>query len=94
MWLIALLFIEITFAYIIGATCRGVINGVVVLLLCWILVPNFSIHNYALTLIYLFTVSWTFGALGVIIGIFAKSWDQIGSFTTFVFMPLSIFFGH
>ena len=29
----------------------------------------------------------------MIIGIYARSWDQIGSFTTFVFMPLSMLGG-
>ena len=28
-----------------------------------------------------------------IIGVYARSWDQIGSFTTFVFMPLSMLGG-
>ena len=42
---------------------------------------------------YLFTVSWAFGAMGVIVGIFAKTWDHIGMFTTFVFMPLSMLGG-
>jgi len=46
-----------------------------------------------LTLAYLIIVSWTFSALGVIIGVYARSWDQIGSFTTFVFMPLSMLGG-
>ena len=57
--------------------------------------PNtiFKIQNYPLTLAYLIIVSWTFSALGVIIGVYARSWDQIGSFTTFVFMPLSMLGG-
>ena len=31
--------------------------------------------------------------MGVIVGIFAKTWDHIGMFTTFVFMPLSMLGG-
>ena len=83
---------EISLAYILGATVRGIINGVVVFILSWVL-ADFTINNYLLTLIYLTTVSWAFGALGVIVGVFAKTWDQIGSFTTFVFMPLSMLGG-
>ena len=83
---------EISLAYILGATFRGLINGIVVFMLSWIL-ADFHIQNYLLTVVYLVTVSWAFGALGVIVGIYAKTWDQIGSFTTFVFMPLSMLGG-
>jgi len=84
---------EISMAFTIGGMFRGVINGILILLLSKLLVPEFTINNYGLTLIYLITVSWAFSALGVIIGIYARSWDQIGSFTTFVFMPLSMLGG-
>ena len=84
---------EISMAFTIGRMFRGVINGILILLLSKLLVPEFVINNYMLTLLYLITVSWAFSALGVIIGIYARSWDQIGSFTTFVFMPLSMLGG-
>ncbi len=83
---------EISVAYIIGATCRGLINGVMVILLSMIL-TDFTINNVFLTCLYLVTVSWAFGAMGVIVGIYAKTWDHIGMFTTFVFMPLSMLGG-
>jgi len=83
---------EISVAYIIGATCRGLINGIMVILLSMIL-TDFTIDNVFLTCLYLVTVSWAFGAMGVIVGIYAKTWDHIGMFTTFVFMPLSMLGG-
>ena len=83
---------EISVAYIIGATCRGLINGMMVILLSMLL-TEFTIDNILLTGFYLITVSWAFGAMGVIIGIYAKTWDHIGMFTTFVFMPLSMLGG-
>ena len=92
---------EISMAFTIGGMIRGVINGILILLFSALLInyylddPNtvFQIQNYPLTLAYLIIVSWTFSALGVIIGVYARSWDQIGSFTTFVFMPLSMLGG-
>ena len=84
--------LEISLAYIIGAMCRGIINGVLVIIMSMIL-TGFSIDDLGLTVLYLFTVSWAFGAMGVIVGIFAKTWDHIGMFTTFVFMPLSMLGG-
>jgi len=83
---------EISVAYIIGATCRGLINGVLVILLSMVL-TDFTIDNVFLTCLYLVNVSWAFGAMGVIVGIYAKTWDHIGMFTTFVFMPLSMLGG-
>jgi len=83
---------EISLAYIIGATSRGLINGMMVILLSMLL-TGFTIDNILLTSLYLITVSWAFGAMGVIVGIYAKTWDHIGMFTTFVFMPLSMLGG-
>ena len=83
---------EISLAYIIGATCRGIINGIMVIILS-VFLTGFSIDNILLTCLYLTAVSWAFGAMGVIVGIYAKTWDHIGMFTTFVFMPLSMLGG-
>ena len=49
---------EISMAFTIGGMFRGVINGILILLLSKLLVPEFTINNYGLTLIYLITVSW------------------------------------
>ena len=93
--------LEISMAFTIGGMIRGVINGILILAFSALLInyyldnpgTTFEIHNYPLTLAYLIIVSWAFSALGVIIGVYARSWDQIGSFTTFVFMPLSMLGG-
>tara|TARA_B100000945_G_scaffold320488_1_gene330710 strand:- start:1149 stop:1910 length:762 start_codon:yes stop_codon:yes gene_type:complete len=83
--------LEITLGYIIGGTFRGVLNGILVIFLSWLLTGFFP-SNLLLTLIYLFTVSWAFSGAGVIIGILAKTWDSIMVFTNFIFTPL-IFLG-
>ena len=54
---------------------------------------GFTIDNFLVTFILLFTVSWTFSAFGCVIGIIAKSWDEIAIFTNFVFMPLTFLGG-
>ena len=38
-------------------------------------------------------VSCAFGAIGVIVGIVSKTWDSVGVWGTFVFMPLSMLGG-
>ena len=83
---------EISLGYIIGGAIRGLICGLGILIIC-LFMTDLKIENYLLTFIYLSTVSWTFSAFGVIIGIYAKSWDEIGTFTNFVFMPLTFLGG-
>ena len=61
--------------------------------MCFLIAPGFEIHSYMATLIYITLVSWTFSSIGVIVGVFAKSWDHIGVFTTFIFMPLTMLGG-
>ena len=83
---------EISLGYIIGGAIRGLICGLGILIIC-LFMTDLKIENYLLTFFYLLTVSWTFSAFGVIIGIYAKSWDEIGTFTNFVFMPLTFLGG-
>ena len=86
--------LQVSLGYIIGGAMRGLICGLAILIMC-IIMPNsdFNIDNWFLTMLYLLTVSWTFSAFGVIIGVIAKSWDEIGSFSNFIFMPMTFLGG-
>ena len=86
--------LQVSLGYIIGGSMRGLICGLSILIMC-IIMPNtdFKVDNWFLTLLYLLTVSWTFSAFGVIIGVIAKSWDEIGSFSNFIFMPMTFLGG-
>jgi ABC-2 type transport system permease protein len=86
--------LQISLGYIIGGAMRGLICGWAILVMC-IIMPNtdFNVDNWFLTMLYLLTVSWTFSAFGVIIGVIAKSWDEIGSFSNFIFMPMTFLGG-
>ena len=53
---------------------------------------EFQIENWLLTFAYLFIVAWGFSGAGVIVGIFAKSWDSIMVMTNLIIMPL-VFLG-
>jgi len=83
---------QISLGYIIGGALRGMICGLGILIIC-LFMTDLKIINFPLTIFYLLTVSWTFSAFGVIIGIMAKSWDEIGSFSNFVFMPMTFLGG-
>ena len=83
---------ELSLSFIIGGMMRGIMNGFAIILTCWIL-TDITINNYFLTFFFIGIVSFTFGAVGVIIGIISKTWDQVGVFSNFVFMPLSMLGG-
>jgi ABC-2 type transport system permease protein len=83
---------EISMGYVIGATIRGVLNGVLVIIIGWIL-SGFIVQNWLLTFVYLLSVSWTFASVGVIVGVSASTWDHIGVFTNFIFLPLTFLGG-
>ena len=85
--------LEISIAYIIGGAIRGIINAASIIVLSYLIADGFTIDNYFMTFIYIFIVSWAFSALGLLVGIYAKSWDHIGVFTNFVFMPLTMLGG-
>ena len=84
--------LQISLGYIIGGTLRAMICGIAILVMC-MFITDFRIINFPLTIFYLLTVSWSFSAFGVMIGIIAKSWDEIGSFSNFVFMPMTFLGG-
>ena len=83
---------ELSMSFIIGAILRGVVNGILIIITCS-LFTNLTIANYSLSLFFLVVVSCVFGAVGVIVGIVAKTWDSVGVLGTFVFMPLSMLGG-
>ena len=83
---------ELAIGYMIGGIIRGFLNGILVIILGW-LITGLTIDNLPLTLLNLTLVSWAFSALGVIVGIYAQTWDHIAIFTNFVFMPLTFLGG-
>ena len=46
---------ELSMSFIIGAIFRGVINGVLIILTCWLL-TSFTIYNYTLSFLNLFFI--------------------------------------
>ena len=84
--------LQICLGYIIGGAVRGLISGLGIIIIC-IFLTDFTINNYLLSIFYLIIVSWTFSAFGVIIGIYAKTWDAVGSFSNFIILPMTFLGG-
>ncbi len=84
--------LELSIGYMIGGIIRGVMSGILVISLAWLL-ADVMIVNIPLTILNLILISWAFSALGVIIGIYGQTWDHIAVFTNFIFMPLTFLGG-
>jgi len=84
--------VEIALAYIIGGTVRGFINGLLVMLLGLFLV-GMPIQHPILTLGFILLVSWTFASMGLLLGQWAESWDQLAMLQNFFLTPLSFLGG-
>ncbi|SVA82604.1 uncharacterized protein METZ01_LOCUS135458, partial [marine metagenome] len=78
---------EIAFAYIVGGAVRGLVNGVLVLLLGVILI-DLPVTDLIGTLAFIFLVSWAFSSMGLVLGQLAESWDQLAMMQNFFLTPL------
>ncbi|HDY75808.1 MAG TPA: ABC transporter permease [Candidatus Marinimicrobia bacterium] len=84
--------LEICLAYIIGGTVRGVVNGVLVMLV-GVLLVDMPIEQPLATIGFIFLVSWTFSSLGLLLGQLADTWDQLAMMQNFFLTPLSFLGG-
>ena len=84
--------IEIALAYIIGGTIRGMVNGILVLLVGVILI-DLPVYSITGTLVFIFLVSWAFSSMGLVMGQLAESWDQLAMIQNFFLTPLSFLGG-
>ena len=84
--------LEISLAYIIGGTVRGVVNGILVLIL-GVLLTDLSVADPLGTVAFIFLVSWAFASMGLILGQIAESWDQLAMMQNFFLTPLSFLGG-
>jgi ABC-2 type transport system permease protein len=83
---------EIALAYIIGGTVRGMVNGILVLIVGVVLI-DLPVHDIAGTLLFIFLVSWAFSSMGLVMGQIAESWDQLAMIQNFFLTPLSFLGG-
>ena len=84
--------LEISLAYIIGGAVRGMVNGILVLLL-GVLLIGMPVTDPAGTVAFIFLVSWAFSSMGLLLGQLAESWDQLAMMQNFFLTPLSFLGG-
>ena len=76
----------------IGGTVRGMVNGILVLIVGVVLI-DLPVHDIAGTLLFIFLVSWAFSSMGLVMGQIAESWDQLAMIQNFFLTPLSFLGG-
>ena len=84
--------LEISLAYIIGGTVRGMVNGILVLFLGMILI-GMPVKDPLGTIAFIFLVSWAFYSMGLLLGQLSESWDQLAMMQNFFLTPLSFLGG-
>ena len=84
--------LEISLAYIIGGTVRGMVNGILVMIL-GILLIGMPVHDLFGTIVFIFLVSWAFSSMGLLLGQLSDSWDQLSMMQNFFLTPLSFLGG-
>ena len=84
--------LEISLAYIIGGTVRGMVNGILVLFLGMILI-EMPVKDPLGTIAFIFLVSWAFSSMGLLLGQLSESWDQLAMMQNFFLTPLSFLGG-
>jgi len=83
--------LEMIIGYILGAVIRGIIVGLGIFMIA-VLFGAASIAHPFLIFFYIISVSAIFGLLGMLVGLWAKGFEQLNVLNTFVITPF-IFLG-
>jgi len=84
-------YLEIVLAFVIGAVIRGLIVGILIFMVSMFFV-ELSFHNIFLTLFMIVITSIIFASIGLIVGLWAREFEHLELFTTFLITPL-VFLG-
>ena len=83
---------EMILGYVIGAVARGVVVGLGVLGIA-VFFGAAHLSDLFIFLLYMVAISAVFGLVGVLVGLWANSFEQLSALNTFVIMPLSFLGG-
>ncbi len=85
-------YIQFTFAHIFAAMLRGIFLGLGTMIIAMFFV-KISIFNIWVLLIYVSLISFLFALCGIVVGLWAKTWEQLNIFINFVVTPLTFLGG-
>ncbi len=81
-------YFEIIIGYVAGGIARALVVGFGILLV-GLLFGAVTLHNFLAFLFYVVAIAIVFSLLGILIGLWAKSFEQFGAINTFVITPLT-----
>lgn len=84
-------YVKMVTAYILSSMTRGMIVGLLILGVSFFML-DVVIYSPALMLLYMILTSATFGAFGILVGLWAERWDNIAIFLNYLITPL-VFLG-
>ncbi len=83
---------EIIASYVIGGVIRGLVVGAGIYLIA-VLFSAATVNHLGLFLFYSIAVSAIFSLVGMVVGLWAKSFEQLSVLSVFVFTPLTFLGG-
>lgn len=84
--------IKIVLGFVLWAMCRGLIVGAIVVII-WLFFTNIKLQSFFFATIFLSLSSCLFATIGLINGVFAKSFDDVTIIPNFLITPLIYLWG-
>jgi len=85
-------YIEMVLGYVIAAVLRSLLIGIGILII-GTLFGAVQITSIPLFILYAVGIATIFALLGILVGLWAKSFEQLGMLNTFIIMPLTFLGG-
>ncbi|MCF7866366.1 ABC transporter permease [Candidatus Woesearchaeota archaeon] len=85
-------YIQFTLAYIFAGMLRGFFLGLGTIIIAMLFI-NVSIHHFWILIIYCLLISFVFACFGILVGLWAETWEQLNIFINFVVTPLTFLGG-
>lgn len=85
-------YLEMVIGFVVGAVFRALVIGLGVFIIA-VLFSAAGVSNFGMFLFYIISVSIIFALLGLLVGLWAKGFEQLNVLNTFVIMPLSFLGG-
>jgi len=83
---------QLTLAFIFAAMLRGIFLGIGAFLIAMIFM-SVNIFNFWILLAYVLLISFVFALVGIIVGLWSKTWEQLNIFINFIVTPLTFLGG-
>lgn len=84
--------LNLSLAICLAALTRGILVGIIAYCAIDFFIP-LTIYSWFYTIIYFLLISFALGAVGLLCGLFANSFDQMSAVTSYVVTPLSFLSG-